>query len=73
VRPDIPNHFNREFEVKAPNQVWCGSITYVWAQNSGRYLAAVLDLFTRRVVGWAFSDRPDGGLVVKALDLPYEQ
>lgn len=72
-RPDIPNHLNREFEVAAPNQVWCGDITYVWAQNRWYYLAVVLDLFTRRVVGWAFSDRPDSALVIKALDLAYEQ
>jgi len=72
-RPDIPNHLNREFEVAAPNQVWCGDITYVWAHNRWHYLAVVLDLFTRRVVGWAFSDRPDSALVVNALDRAYEQ
>ena len=32
-RPDIPNILNREFEVSAPNQVWCGDITYIWAQG----------------------------------------
>lgn len=41
-RIDIPNHLNREFEVGAPNQVWCGDITYVWAQGRWHYLAAVL-------------------------------
>jgi len=72
-RPDIPNRLNREFEPAAPNQVWCGDITYVWVQNRWHYLAVVLDLFSRRVVGWAFSDRPDGALVVKALDMAFEQ
>lgn len=72
-RIDIPNHLNRQFEVDAPNQVWCGDITYVWAQGRWHYLAAVLDLFTRRVVGWAFSTRPDADLVVQALDMAYEQ
>lgn len=72
-RIDIPNRLNRQFVVDAPNQVWCGDITYVWAQGRWHYLAAVLDLFTRRVVGWAFSTRPDADQVVRALNMPYEQ
>ncbi|MFK1007375.1 IS3-like element IS222 family transposase, partial [Pseudomonas aeruginosa] len=72
-RPDIPNRLNREFATEHPNQVWCGDITYVWAQGRWHYLAAVLDLHTRRVIGWAFSAKPDAELVVKALDMAYEQ
>jgi putative transposase len=72
-RPDIPNRLNREFDVSAPNQVWCGDITYIWAQGRWHYLAAVLDLYTRRVVGWAFSNRPDAALVIKALEMAHEQ
>ncbi|VVP17717.1 hypothetical protein PS900_03687 [Pseudomonas fluorescens] len=72
-RPDIPNILNREFEVPAPNQVWCGDITYVWAQGKWHYLAVVLDLYARRIVGWALSDKPDADLVIKALDMAYEQ
>ncbi|NKI72811.1 IS3 family transposase [Collimonas pratensis] len=72
-RIDIPNWLNRQFVVDAPNQVWCGDITYIWAQGCWHYLAAVLDLYTRRVVGWAFSTRPDADLVVQALDMAYEQ
>lgn len=72
-RIDIPNHLNRQFDVEQPNQVWCGDITYIWAQGAWHYVAAVLDLFTRRVVGWAFSTRPDADLVVRALDMAYEQ
>jgi putative transposase len=66
-RPDISNHLNQEFEVSAPNQVWCGDITYVWAQGRWHYVAAVLDLYARRLVGWAFSSRPDADLVVRRL------
>ncbi len=51
-RPDIPNRLNREFATEHPNQVWCGDITYVWAQGRWHYLAAVLDLHIRRVIGW---------------------
>ncbi|MDS9872908.1 IS3 family transposase [Pseudomonas aeruginosa] len=72
-RPDIPNRLNREFATEHPNQVWCGDITYVWAQGRWHYLAAVLDLHTRRVVGWAISAKPDAELVIKALDMAYEQ
>lgn len=70
-RLDIPNHLDREFEVQAPNKVWCGDITYVWADNRWHYLAVVLDLCRRRVIGWAISDRPDAELAVKALDMAY--
>ncbi|MER0958770.1 IS3-like element IS222 family transposase, partial [Pseudomonas aeruginosa] len=72
-RPDIPNRLNREFATEHPNQVWCGDITYVWAQGRWHYLAAVLDLHTQRVIGWAFSAKPDAELVIKALDMAYEQ
>ncbi|WP_152995828.1 IS3-like element IS222 family transposase, partial [Pseudomonas aeruginosa] len=72
-RPDIPNRLNREFATEHPNQVWCGDITYVWAQGRWHYLAAVLDLHIRRVIGWAFSAKPDAELVIKALDMAYEQ
>ncbi|TPV49248.1 IS3 family transposase [Pseudomonas fluorescens] len=48
-RLDIPNTLNREFDVPAPNQVWCGDITYIWAQGKWHYLAVVLDLCTRRM------------------------
>lgn len=72
-RLDIPNHLNRDFAVPAPNQVWCGDITYIWAQGRWHYLAVVLDLFSRRVVGWALSIQPNAELVTKALDMAYEQ
>ncbi|HFH3372132.1 IS3 family transposase [Pseudomonas aeruginosa] len=68
-RPDIPNRLNREFATEHPNQVWCGDITYVWAQGRWHYLAAELDL----LIGWAFSAKPDAELVIKALDMAYEQ
>ena len=72
-RPDIPNHLNREFTVSAPNQVWCGDITYIWAGMAWVYLAVVIDLYARRVVGWAISNHPDTALVIKAVEVAYEQ
>lgn len=69
---EIPNHLGRKFDVEQPNQVWCGDITYVWSQNRWTYLAVVLDLYTRRIVGWDLSERPDAKLVVKALTMAYQ-
>ena len=72
-RLDIANGLDRAFTPAGPNQVWCGDITYVWAGGCWQYLAAVLDLFTRRVVGWSLSGSPDAALVCKALEMAYEQ
>lgn len=72
-RPDISNILNREFDVPAPNQVWCGDITYIWAQGKWNYPAVGMDLFASRVVGWSLSSQPDTDLVIKALDMAYEQ
>ena len=72
-RVDIPNQLDRQFTVSAPNQVWCGDISYIWAGGRWRYLAVVLDLCRRRVVGWALSSKADAELAVKALEMAYEQ
>jgi len=71
-RPDIPNRLDREFNVKQPNLVWCGDITYVWVYNRWVYLAVVMDLYSRRVVGWSLSDNPDTKLTVSALNMAYQ-
>ena len=71
-RPDIPNHLDRKFDVMEPNQVWCGDITYVWSQGRWVYLAVVLDLYARRVIGWSLSKRADAELVIAALDMAYQ-
>lgn len=72
-RPDIPNHLNREFTVDRPNQVWCGDMTYIWAGARWVYLAVVIDLYARRVVGWAVSDKADANLTIKALEDAYHR
>jgi putative transposase len=71
-RPDIQNHLDRKFNVKQPNLAWCGDITYVWVQNRWVYLAVVMDLYARRVVGWSLSDKPDSKLTVSALNMAYQ-
>jgi len=71
-RPDIPNILDRQFGVEDVDRVWCGDISYIWTGTRWSYLAVVLDLFARRVVGWALSAKPDTNLTIKALDLAYE-
>lgn len=63
-----PNVLDREFVVTAKNRVWAGDITYVWTSEGWLYLAVVLDLFSRRVVGWAVADHMRTDLVLRALD-----
>ncbi|WP_376765285.1 IS3 family transposase [Vibrio cholerae] len=70
---DIPNRLDRQFDVVAPNQVWCGDVTYVWTGTRWAYLAVVLDLFARKPVGWALSHSPDSELTKQALSMAFEQ
>lgn len=65
---DIPNRLNREFTVQRPNAVWCGDITYIWTGKRWAYLAVVMDLYSRRAIGWSMSEYADKELVIKALD-----
>lgn len=69
---DIPNHLARQFAVTAPNQVWCGDVTYIWSGNRWSYLAVVIDLFARKPIGWAMSYSPDSELTGKALSMAWE-
>ncbi|MCE4546109.1 MULTISPECIES: IS3 family transposase [unclassified Caballeronia] len=64
-----PNHLDRAFAVSVPNRCWAGDVTYIWTQQGWLYLAVVLDLFFRRVVGWACSDKCGTFLVIRALQL----
>lgn len=66
------NLLNREFTAEAPNKVWCGDVTYIWAGTQWLYLAIVIDLYARKIVGWACSDRPDSNLTCAALRMAFE-
>lgn len=68
ARVDIPSLLERQFPVVQPNQVWCGDMTYVWAEDRWHYLAVVLDLHTRRAVGFALLDKPNAALVTTAFE-----
>ena len=65
--PVAPNLLMRDFEVEAPNTAWVTDITYLATSEGWLYLAVILDLFSRRVVGHAMSDRIDRELVLEAL------
>ena len=65
--PVAPNLLDRNFETSIPDQVYCADITYIWTNEGWLYLAVVLDLFSRRVVGWSMSNRIVRKLVVDAF------
>ena len=63
------NWLDGDFVADAPNRKWAGDITYVWTSEGWLYLAVILDLHSRRVVGWAVSDRMKKDLAIRALDM----
>ena len=64
-----PNLLARQFAVAKPNQVWVGDITSVWTAEGWLNLGVLLDLYSRKVVGWAMSQRVDAALVQEALQM----
>jgi putative transposase len=65
--PIAGNLLDRRFSVDRANQVWVSDITYLWTPEGFVYLAAVLDLYSRRVVGWSLGNRLDQDLPLRAL------
>lgn len=68
AEPIAPNLLKRQFDVSTVNTVWVGDVTYIWTWAGWLYLAVLLDLASRRVVGWAVSENNDRALALKALD-----
>ena len=66
-RPVFDNLLQRQFEVSQPDEVYAADVTYVWTQEGWLYLAVVIDLCTRKVVGWSMSSRMKARLVCDAL------
>ncbi|QRZ15801.1 IS3 family transposase [Paracoccus methylovorus] len=64
-----PNPLQQDFVTSGPNQKWAGDITYVWSREGWVYLAVILDLFSRRVIGWAISNRMKQDLAIRALNM----
>jgi putative transposase len=71
--PVAENLLNRAFDVNTPNKVWCADITYIWTGEGWLYLATVLDLYSRKVVGWSMKDRMTQDLALDALDMAHKR
>ena len=71
--PVAPNLLDRDFEAERPDQKWLTDITYIPTQEGWLYLAAVLDLYSRRIVGWAMSRRMTSDLTRQALQMAIQQ
>lgn len=69
--PIAPNLLARRFTVDAPNTVWVGDMTYIPSDEGWLYLAVVLDLFSRRIVGWAMGKAITAELACRALDMAW--
>ena len=67
--PVAVNILNRQFAVESPNRGWVGDLTYVWTTEGWLYLAVILDLYSRRVVGWAMGHRLTVELAEQALPM----
>jgi putative transposase len=65
--PVAPNLVNQEFTAAAPNQLWLSDITYIWTREGWLDLAALLDVFSRQIVGWSMNKRMTKDLVLNAL------
>jgi len=65
--PKAANVLDQEFTVEAPNMAWAGDITYLWTREGWLYLAVLMDLYSRRIVGWAVGDNLGQELAIAAL------
>lgn len=68
-QPIAPNLLEQDFSASAPNQRWVTDITYIPTDEGWLYLAAIMDLYSRRIVGWAMETTMHRSLVLKALDM----
>jgi len=66
-----PNALNRQFNPTAPNQVWTTDISYVWTLEGFMYVAVVIDLYSRQVVGWSIDEHMKTSLCINALQMAY--
>ena len=74
--PIAPNVLNRQFDpqkIAAPDVAWAGDITYIWTSEGWLYLAVILDLFSRRVIGWSMRHSMEAELALDALQMAINQ
>jgi len=72
-QPVAENYLNRKFNVNEPNQAWVADITYIYTQEGWLYLATIMDLYSRKIIGWSLRDRLTKELVMAALDMALKQ
>jgi putative transposase len=72
-KPEVPDLVERCFEADRPNALWLADVTYVSTEEGFLYVAAVLDVFSRLIVGWAMQARVCSALVLTALEMAYAQ
>lgn len=70
--PAADNVLNRKFEVKRPNRVWVGDISFITTRKGMLFLATIIDLYSRKIVGWSMSNKQDRHLVKDALMMAIE-
>lgn len=71
--PVAPNLVNQCFQASSPNRLWTSDITYLWTREGWLYLAVILDVFSRQIVGWQCSSRLTKALVINALNAAIAQ
>jgi putative transposase len=71
--PIAPNLLDRNFTPAAPNQAWAGDVTYIPTEDGWLFLAVVMDLFSRRIVGWSMQDNMRSEIVIDALEMAWFQ
>ena len=71
--PIYPNRLDRQFQASQPNQKWVADLTYIPTQEGFLYLATILDLYSRKIVGWAMDDHLKTGLPLAALAMALQQ
>jgi len=71
--PVAANYLNRNFSVDKLNQFWVADITYIYTQGSWLYLSTIMDLYSRKIVGWSMKNRITQDLVIEALNMAIKQ
>lgn len=71
--PAAPNLLRRQFAAAQPDRIWVGDMTFIRTRAGFLYLAVLLDLFARRIVGWSMHERPNLEVTLRALDMALEQ
>lgn len=71
--PIAPNHLQQDFSAGAPNTKWVSDVTYVWTQEGWLYLAVIMDLYSRAIIGWCMQARMTRNLVCEALSSALER